>query len=299
MADLEEQGFLAQPHTSAGRIPTDRGYRRYVDMILPGRTLPRGDQALIDESLGGSAAGMSEAMESIPRLLSRLTSQVGWFVAPPIQTTVLKHIEFVRIHERRVLAVFVDRAGTLTHKVLETDRDYPQAELDRAGRYLVEQFAGRTLQEIRAGLVALMAEEKARFDTLLKNAVALGAGFVNSRVPEKRLVLEGTSNLMKPPEFADVGAMRGLFETFEEKHRLVALLDRYVDQPGVQVFIGTENGDPALEHLTLVVSKYSLDDRVGGTLGVLGPTRMEYERVVALVGYISRQFSDLLHRHDD
>lgn len=299
MADLEELGYLAQPHTSAGRVPTDKGYRQFVEMVVPGRGLPRGDQALIDESLGGAAGGMSEAMENIPRLLSRLTSQVGWFVAPPIQTTVLKHIEFVRLHERRVLVVFVDRAGALTHKILETDRDHPQPELDRAGRYLVEQFAGKTLPEIRAGLVALMAEEKARFDTLLKNAVELGAGFLNSKVPEKRLVLEGTSNLMKHPEFADVGAMRSLFETFEEKHRLVALLDRYVDQPGVLVVIGSENRDPALDHVTLVVSKYSLDDRTGGSLGVLGPTRMEYERVVALVSYISMQFSSLLHRHDD
>ena len=173
-----------------------------------------------------------------------------------------------------------------------------QTELDRAGRYLVDQFAGQTLPEIRAGLVTLMAEEKARFDVLLKNAVALGSGFLNSTGPEKRLVLEGASNLMKHPEFADVGTMRSLFETFEEKHRLVSLLDRYVDQPGVQVFIGRENRDPALDKLTLVVSKYSLDDRTSGTLGVLGPTRMEYERVVALVGYISLLFSNLLHRHD-
>ncbi len=298
MADLEELGYLAQPHTSAGRVPTDKGYRQYVDTVPPGRTLPRGDRALIDESLGGAGGEMTEAMEVIPRLLSRLTSQVGWFVAPPIQATILKHIEFIRLHEHRVLVVFVDRAGTLTHKILETDRDHPQAELDRAGRYLVDQFAGQTLSDIRAGLVALMAEEKARFDVLLKNAVELGSGFLNSTGPEKRLVLEGASNLMKHPEFADVATMRSLFETFEEKHRLVSLLDRYVDQPGVQVFIGRENRDPTLDNLTLVVSKYSLDDRTGGTLGVLGPTRMEYERVVALVGYISFLFSDLLHRHD-
>jgi heat-inducible transcriptional repressor len=297
MADLEEMGLLAQPHTSAGRVPTDKGYRFYVDTLLTAGRLPSRERALIDESLAGVAGELSEAMEVIPRLLSHLSSQVGYFVSPPIADAVLKHIEFIRIHERRVLAVFVDRSGVLSHRVLETREDYGQADLDRAGRYLVEEFSGRTLREIRARLVALMAEEKAAFDTLMKSAITLGVGYLEAEPGEHRLVLEGTTNLMRHPEFADVGTMRRLFETFAEKHRLVTLLDRCLEEGGVRVVIGSETDDPSLGNLSLVLSTYSLGAGSCGVLGILGPTRMEYARALALVDYISRLFSASLTRH--
>src|SRR5262245_15128996 len=173
MADLEETGFLTQPHTSAGRVPTDKGYRYYVDALLdPVRLAPR-DKALIDESLSRVASEFGEAMEIIPKILSRLSSQVGYVVSPPIREAVLKHIEFVSLHGRRVLCVFVDRSGVVSHRLIEVEGETGQSDLDRAGHYLVEEFAGLTLGEIRTRLVALMAQEKAAFDVLLKNAVGL------------------------------------------------------------------------------------------------------------------------------
>src|SRR5262245_60096344 len=221
MSDLEEHGFLAQPHTSAGRIPTDKGYRYYVDGLLdPVRLAPR-DKALIDESLSRAASEFGEVMEIIPKLLSRLSSQVGYVITPPIREAVLKHIEFVRLHEHRVLCVFVDRSGVVSHRMIEVDEELEQGDLDHAGRYLVEEFSGLSLGEIRGRLVGLMAEEKAAFDVLLRNAVNLGTRYLNAEQDERRLVLEGTTNIMKQPEFADIETMRRLFETFEEKHRLV------------------------------------------------------------------------------
>jgi len=294
MADLEEGGFLAQPHASAGRVPTDKGYRYYVDGLLdPVRLAPR-DKALIDESLSRVASEFGEAMEIIPKILSRLSRHVGYVISPPIRQAVLKHIEFVRLQEKRILCVFVDRSGVVSHRMIEVEEEYAQADLDRAGRYLVEEFAGLTLGDIRARLVGLMAQEKAAFDALLKSVVNLGTRYLNAEQDERRLVLEGTTNIMKHPEFADMDTMRRLFETFEEKHHLVNLLDRCLDAPGVRVMIGSETDDPALKNLALVASPYRVDRRSTGIVGLLGPTRMEYERALALVDYISRLLSSLL-----
>jgi heat-inducible transcriptional repressor len=297
MADLEEMGLLSHPHTSAGRVPTDKGYRYYVDSLLKvGRPTPR-DRALIDESLERLGGEFSEAMEVIPRLLSRLTSQVGYFLTPPPGDAVLKHIEFVRLHEKRILVVFVDAAEVVSHRLLDLQDDLSQEDLNLAGRYLVEEFAGLSLQQIRARLVRLMAEEKAAFDRMLRDAVTLGTKYLDAEADERKVVVEGTTNLLKHPEFSeDVDAMRRLFQTFEEKHRLVTLLDRCLDAAGPKVLIGSENTDPALGSLALVASPYRRADGGTGWLGVLGPTRMEYERAVALVDYISRVFSSLLTR---
>lgn len=299
MADLEEMGYLVQPHTSAGRIPTDKGYRYYVDALLPASHLGLGERRIIDESLARVRGGLSEAMDAIPKLLSQMTSQVGYFLSPPRHEAILKHIKFLRLHPRRVLVVFVDSSGVVSNRILDVEEDRSQEELDRAGAYLVEEFSGMTLRAIRQRLVGLMAEEKATFDRMLHDAASLGTRYVDSESEERRLVMEGTSNILKHPELADVDTMRRLFETFEEKHHLVELLDRYLDRGGVQVVIGSETVDPAMGQLSLIASPYRLSDGAGGWFGVLGPTRMEYDRALSLVEYISRLFSTSLIRQND
>jgi len=296
MADLEDLGLLSHPHTSAGRVPTDRGYRLYVDALVPSGRLPAADKALIDHSLAGIGGELGEAMEVIPRLLSRLTRHIGCFVSPPIGDAVLKHIEFVKLHERRILTVFVDRTGVVSHRILEAGQEYSQEDLDRAGRYLTSEFEGQTLRQIRTRLIDMMVEEKATFDRLLKNAITLGSSYLDAESGHRKVIVEGTANILKVPELADAGTMHRLFETFEEKHRLVTLIDRCLDQAGVRVVIGRETDDPALDSLSFVVSQYSLGEQASGSIGVVGPTRMEYERAIALVGYISRLLSGLLTR---
>jgi heat-inducible transcriptional repressor len=296
MSDLEEMGFLAQPHTSAGRVPTDKGYRYYVDGLLPAARLRPGERSLIEKSLADTHGEFSEAMERIPKLLSSLTSQVGYFLTPPHGDAVLKHIEFVRLHDRKILVIFVDRSEVVSHRVLETESDYQQESLNRAGSYLVTEFGGLTLSEIRRRLVDLMAEEKARFDRMLRDAATLGTRYLETEPGERRVVVDGTTNILNHPELADIATMRRLFETFEEKHRLVELLDRCIDQTGVKVVIGSEVADPDMGRLSLVGSQYHLEDGGIGYFGILGPTRMEYDRAVTLVDYISRLFSTLLTR---
>jgi heat-inducible transcriptional repressor len=296
MADLEETGYLAQPHTSAGRIPTDRGYRYYVDGLLPGGRLGARERSLIERSMAGTHGEFSEAMELIPKLLSRMTSQVGYFLSPPHGAAVLKHIEFVRLHARRILVIFVDRSEVVSHRVLETESDYDQESLDHAGRYLVTEFAGLTLAEIRRRLVDRMAEEKARFDRMVLDAATLGTRYFEAESGERKVVVDGAANILNHPELADLETMRRLFETFEEKHRLVELIDRCIDRSGVRVVIGSETADPGMDRLSVVGSRYRLSDGGTGYFGILGPTRMEYDRAVTLVDYISRLFSTLLTR---
>jgi heat-inducible transcriptional repressor len=296
MSDLEEAGYLTQPHTSAGRVPTDKGYRFYVDTLLPSGGLGPQDRALIDTTLRGLGGEFSEAMEHVPKLLSRLTSQVAYLLAPPRADAVLKHIEFVKLHPRRILVVFVDQAEMISHRVLDTEEDYEPGDLERAGRYLVAEFADRSLRDIRERLVALMAEEKARFDGLLHDAITLGTRYLEAEANERRLVVEGTANIINHPELADVDTMRSLFATFEEKHRLVQLLDRYLDPQGPRVVIGSEAADLARGRVSLIASPYHLGDGGTGWLGIMGPTRMEYDRALALVDYLSRLVTSLLQR---
>jgi heat-inducible transcriptional repressor len=292
MADLEESGFLAQPHTSAGRVPTDKGYRYYVDGLLPTVRLGARERSLIEKSLAETHGEFSEAMELIPKLLSSLTSQVGYFLSPPHGDAVLKHIEFVRLHDRKILVIFVDRSEVVSHRVLDTESDYEQESLNRAGRYLVTEFGGLALSEIRRRLVDLMAEEKARFDRMLRDAATLGTRYLETEPGERKVVVDGTTNILNH----DIATMRRLFETFEEKHRLIELLDRCIDQSGVRVVIGSEVAAPEIGRLSLVGSQYHLADGGTGYFGSLGPTRMEYDRAVTLVDYISRLFSTLLTR---
>ena len=297
MADLEESGYLVQPHTSAGRVPTDKGYRFYVDTLLPTGPVGPQDRAMIDSSLQAVGGEFSGAMEVVPKLLSRLTSQVAYLLAPPSSNAVLRHIEFVRLHPRRILVVFVDQNEVVSHRVLDSEEDYEPIDLERAGRYLVAEFSGRSLREIRGRLVSLMAEEKARFDGLLHDAVTLGTQYLDAEAEERRLVVEGTANIINHPELGDLDAMRSLFATFEEKHRLVKLLDRYLDPQGPRVVIGSEAADLARGRMSLVASPYTLGDGGTGWLGIMGPTRMEYDRALALVDYLSRLFSTLLPRN--
>ncbi len=265
MADLEEAGYLTHPHTSAGRVPTDRGYRYYVDSLLAGTELHRSDR------------------EKVAEVLRRPAS-------------LLRHIEFVALGPRRILAILVDRSGVIHNRIAEMSEDFTQEELDRIGRYLVVEFQGKTLTEIRAGLLDRMRQEKAAFDTLLSRAIALGNQVLQApeEKDEKQVYLRGTPNILQQPEFADMDEMRRLFETFEAKGKLVKILDEVMALDGLRVVIGSEHPDPDLAHISLIASPYRVADRIGGSLGILGPTRMEYARAIALVDYISKLFSRIL-----
>lgn len=294
MADLEEMGYLSQPHTSAGRVPTDRGYRYYVDSLLTAMALPRSDRERVAEVVRRQTS-LPEVLHEISRLISHLTHQVGFVVCPDHTQAVLKHIEFISLGPSRILAILVDRAGVIHNRVADTSEALSQDELDKIGKYLVSEYQGKTLSEIRESLLQAMKEEKARFDKLLSRAIALGTQFLQAQEEvDKEVFVQGTPNILQQPDFSDMDEMRRIFETFEAKGKLVKILDEVVSSEGLRVVIGSEHTDPTLAHLSLVASPYKVGEQGAGVLGVLGPTRMEYARAIALVDYISKLLSRIL-----
>jgi heat-inducible transcriptional repressor len=293
MADLEERGLLSQPHTSAGRVPTDSAYRLYVDQLMGPVRMSAVEAQAIDEALLRTRGELPELLGEASRQLSRFSHHVGVALAPEFRTVVVEHIEFVRLEGSRVVAILVDRSGVVHNRILEVDEPLDQGELDRIGRFLSEQFSGSTLPGMREALLRRMAEETATCDRLLARTLSLGSRAVEPETPATGVFIEGASNLLAAPDFADVERLRALFRTLEEKGRLVELLGQLLHGPGVQIVIGKEN--PAdLADCSIVLSTYGAKDRVLGRVGIVGPTRMEYARAVALVDYLARVLTRVL-----
>ncbi|HXI01620.1 MAG TPA: heat-inducible transcriptional repressor HrcA [Candidatus Saccharimonadales bacterium] len=302
MADLEEQGLLEQPHASSGRVPTELGYRVYVDHLMRRGRVGSKDEEYIQRSLGQPVEEASEMFSQVSRVLSKVSRQVGVVVTPNLTSLRLKHIEFVRLGPRRVVAILVAASGMLHNKVIESDDEYTQEQLDRSGRYLTETFQGLTLPEIRERIRTMMSEERAAYDKMLRDALELGHASMSGVKGEGgvgQVFLDGASNLVVAPEFADVARLQGILRTLDERDSLMRLLTRCIEEgdPGVRVLIGSETDLPDLNLCTLIASTYGPDGSPRGALGVIGPTRMEYAKAVALVDYVSRFFGSLLTRY--
>lgn len=294
MADLEERGFLAQPHASAGRLPTDRAWRLYVDRLMsPGRLRSEHLQA-IDDALLRARGEIPELLAEACRQLSRFSSQVGVVLAPELRRIVIEHLEFVRLEGRRVVAILVDRSGVVHNRILQVEEALEQRELDRIGRELTAQFAGMTLPAMREAVAARIAEARAAYDRILAQGLELGRLAVEAAPPGSDLLLDGASNLLDSPEFGDLSRARELLRTLEERGRLHDLLDRVLEGEGLQVIIGGENPGPELSGLSVVASPYRAGERVLGTVGIVGPTRMEYARAIALVEHLAQVLNRLL-----
>jgi len=293
-AELEDEGYLTHPHTSAGRLPTDRGYRFYVDNFIGSTKLSRSETARINERLldEESLANPDLLMERTSRLLSQLSDNVGIVVSPSSTRDILQHIEFVRLPDARILVITVSRAGRVQNRVIRSEGDFAQDELNATSRYLIENFHGWTLAEIRDELLRRMSEEKALYDQFLRNAVLLCSQSLQEG-DQPDVFIEGASNIIAKPDFADTERMRALFKMFEQKSRIVKILNECIENASqaVAVRIGSENRFADLRDCTVIASTcvYPGGATVG-SIGVVGPTRLEYERLIAVVDYIARLF---------
>lgn len=272
MADLEELGYLTQPHTSAGRVPTDQAYRFYVDSLLTGRERgPRSSPPFSPRSEVESL--MAEISEHLS-VSSRLT---GMVLAPPLRTTILERVELLALEGNRVLAVVVTESGWLTTKVLSVEPAISPGELREFSRLLTDRFGGRTFESIQQWVerAGERPQDPDQAEDLARQVLAV--------VGERNLYLSGILNILDQPEFSDIQAMKDLLRTLEAKGRLVNLLTLHADSPGVQVLIGRENPYEELQDFSLVTSTYSAGSQVLGILGVVGPRRMPYDQIVSLV----------------
>ncbi len=293
MADLEEMGLIASPHTSAGRVPTPRGYRLFVDTMLTARPLD------LDQMTPDLAAVRDQLHPDQPQrviaqaasLLSSLSHFVG-VVTAPRKASVFHHIEFLRLGEKRVLVILVAPDGDVQNRVIFTARDYTQGELVEATNYLNSHYAGLAVEEVRERLKHEIEDLRAEIATLMQAAVQTGEQLVES---SEHLVVSGERNLLTVQDFGnDMSSLRRLFGMFEQKTELMRLLDVSSRAEGIRIYIGGESQVVPFEELSVVTAPYEVDGRVVGTLGVIGPTRMAYERMIQIVDITSRLVGNAL-----
>jgi heat-inducible transcriptional repressor len=296
MAELEAAGYLVHPHVSAGRIPTDKAYRYYVDRMLGATRLETALQEVIDHTLSSEQVEPEQLMAKTSRLLARVSGNVGLVLGPAPDEKVLEHIHFVKLPERRALAVIVSKPDLVENKVIHVEEDLPQEELDRIAQYLNGEFCGWSLRTIRMEIFQRLEEMKALCDRLLSNAARLFIWGALAEPEPGPVFLDGTAAFLDRPEFEDARRIKELLATFEEKARLVKILNACMasSSPGVRVFIGRENLTSEMQDCALILAPFRYRSRVVGTLGVVGPMRMEYDHAINTVEYVAHLCSKLL-----
>ena len=286
LADLEDSGLVSAPHTSAGRIPTAQGYRMFVDSLLQMQPLPEPELARLRSSMP-TGAGTHELLANASELLSAMSQFVGVVTVPQRAAFAFKHIDFLPLDGNRLLVILVFTDNEVQNRIITTRRAYTSAELEQTANYLNANFAGRALVDIRARLLRELRDTRSEMERVLSAAVdiseqALGeteTGFAG----REDMLLAGQTRLMGSPDLSDMDRLRELFEAFSRKREILALLERCTKAPGVRVFIGEESGLAPLEACTVITAPYASHGKVLGVLGVIGPTRMAYERVIPIV----------------
>lgn len=292
MADLEDLGLIASPHTSAGRIPTARGYRLFVDTMLTAQPMDFASVSTSSISQELRPDQPQRVIATAAQMLSNLSSFVG-VVTAPRKASVFHHIEFLRLSERRVLVILVAPDGDVQNRVIVTAQDYTQSQLVEASNYLTAQYSGLTIEEVRERLKNEVETLRSEIATLMQAAVQTGAEAMQDE--EEQVIVSGERNLLKVQDFSsDMGSLRKMFDLFEQKTQLMRLLDVSSRAEGVRIYIGGESMVVPFEELSVVSAPYEVNGQVVGTLGVIGPTRMAYDRMIQIVDITSRLVSNAL-----
>lgn len=293
MSNLEEMGLLTSPHTSAGRIPTEKAYRFYVDSLVTLRRVTREEKRQIISRCRQSGAGLSDILKETSRTLSSLSNYMGIVVAPSFISNVFRHIEFLRLAPRRVLAILVSSNGSVQNRLVETEEDIPEEDLVRMGNYLNELMQGLTISQARERILTEMATEKVQYDRLIARALSLSQQTVAMEGDE--IFVEGQARILDQPEFSDVRRMQEIFRAFEQKGHLLQLLSRCMTAEGVQIYIGSETPVSRSAGVSLITARFVTSSNTVGLLGVIGPTRMGYSNVIPIVDYTARLVSRILN----
>ncbi|MGH9703749.1 MAG: heat-inducible transcriptional repressor HrcA [Candidatus Acidiferrales bacterium] len=287
MADLEDEGYLFQPHTSAGRVPTAMAYRFFVEQVAAPGTASSQDREWIRREL--AAAETPEAlMERASKVLATVSRGFGIIVSPPLARTAVEHLRFILLPDSRVLVILVGKGGLTRDKIVRPERAFAQADLDAIAEYLNSHYGGWTLEAIRADLKALLAKDRERYQKMASGALQLCDSRLLGEDSERQVYVEGAAQIAAAPEFADQHQIGELLYAIEERGRLVALLNGCIEAPEpVHVEFGIKEISTAGQHLALVSAPYTLDDQAQGTMGILAPMRMHYERVITAVAFMA------------
>jgi heat-inducible transcriptional repressor len=303
IAMLEEGGYLEQPHTSAGRIPSSKGYRVYVDQMMQQTLLSASEESAIQQVLLGPLQetgfpNVDQLMSRASHLLSHFSESVGIVISPSITQDIIKHIDFVRLGDGRILVITVSRAGQVQDRLVAIDEDLTQDELNRTANYVNSNFSGMTLPAIRAELLKRLSEDKDLYDRLVQNAILIWEQALSESNPgDPEVFVEGAPKIVTNPDFGDTSLLRDLLQVFEEKSRLVKILTECLNESTLNplaIRIGAENTLPTLRGCTVITTYYGYGNQIIGTIGVVGPVRMEYARTIGAVSYVARLLEQTL-----
>lgn len=294
LSRLEDEGFVQQPHTSAGRIPTDRGYRFYVDLLLESKRSARTASAVEARLRRDGAGALADAVLSqVSHVVSQASGNVGFALRPAHEAAVFDRVEFIPLSAARILVVIVARGGHVIQKVIDVGEPHDADGLRQAANYLNSEFSGLPLHRAREAVLERMNEERMLYDALMARAMRLASSTFTDLPDEGMLHVDGAASLLGEDQGLTLGTLQVLLLMIEEKQRLVRLLNEYIDGPGLTVVIGAEHPDPSLRSFSLVASTY--EDGAGiGTIGVIGPTRMRYSRAIAVVDGAAQAVSRML-----
>jgi heat-inducible transcriptional repressor len=294
MADLEDCGLIRAPHTSAGRIPTVKGYRLFVDCMLTYKTPAAAElQRLVDGVRPES--DVRRLMERTSSLLSEITKFAGFVMLPKIESKALRQVEFLPLNDNRVLVITVINERDVQNRIITTSRRYSPSELTEAANYLNSAFAGKDIRQVKRDLLADMNATRDEMNRLMATVIDMAQHVFVEEEASQDYVLAGQTNLMEINELSDLEKLRNLFEAFNRKRDILHLLDQAIGAHGVQIFIGEESGYHAFDDCSIVTSTYGEDSEVLGVLGVIGPTRMSYERVIPIVDLTAKMLASALN----
>ena len=291
MSNLEEMGFLSQPHTSAGRVPTDRGLRHYVGGHLAKKGLPEERAALIQEEFPSRTADFDSLLIQACRILADSSDNLGFVISPHIFRLPFEHLRFIKISDRRILIILVTPFHMVLTETLESPLPLTQAELDRASQHVNQHFRGKTILFVRDALLQELPHHRVKYEDTLNKLLDLLKASIAKGQGENRIFLQGTSRLLGKAELFNMDKLRALFENFEEKAALVKLLSDFISLDRVKVLIGSEVNFPNVQDCSLVLSHYGYSNQVLGSLGIIGPKRMPYEKIIPLVDRMAKRLS--------
>ena len=299
MSDLEDMGLVSAPHTSAGRIPTPRGYRLFVDTLVRYRQPGDGDIRRIQEQIRGESDNTDGLVGAVSSMLSDFTSMAGVVSVPRAPTVTLRQIEFLPLSENRVLVILVVNDREVQNRILHTDREYTASELQQAQNYINEHYGGTDLNQVRDRLLEDLDSTRDSMNQTMHDIITVAQSAMDGATdPSNKYVVAGETNLMDFAELSDIETLRQLFDAFSRKRLILELLDRSINADGVQVFIGEESGYRIFDGCSVVTAPYHVDSDTIGVLGVIGPTRMAYDRVVPIVDVTARLLESALSHRD-
>lgn len=295
MADLEELGYLRSPHTSAGRVPTARGYRFFIDALLNLRPLDDRVVEILRQRIDQPVQNRAELARLVSDLLSGVTHLAGVVMLPRRNVVTLRQVEFLPLSENRVLVILVLNAQEVQNRIIQTRRPYNAVELQQAANYLNAQFAGKDIRQVREALLRDLREARDSLDRLMQTVIEMAEQTFETEPDGDDYVVAGQTHLMQCADLSDLDKLRQLFEAFNHKRDLLHLFDQCLHADGVQIFIGEESGFVVLEGCSVVTAPYTVEGQVLGVLGVIGPTRMAYDRVIPVVDATARLLAAVLN----